>query len=126
MSVFKISDERKASLSSSYDVTIATIKRNLITDWNYKSDIVIQLLWTITNLVAYGFLGFAVGEGTGEFAPPYSMSLFLLASSAFWTMFTGNYEETSFCYFVMLRINCLELKRKNHTLYDWSDIYDLF
>ena len=97
MSLFKTKSENKEALSSTFDVTIATVKRNLITDWNYKSDIIIQLLWTLTNLVAYGFLGLAVGEGSGEYAPPYAMSLFLLSSSAYWTMFTGNYEETAFC-----------------------------
>ena len=97
MSVFKKIFKSDTMLSSTFDVTIATVKRNLITDWQYKSDIVIQLLWTITNLVAYGFLGLAVGSGTGDLAPLYPMSLFLLSSSAYWTMFTGNYEETAFC-----------------------------
>lgn len=97
MSVFKGDTKAKRSISSMYDVTLAGVKRSLITDWQYKSDIVIQLIWTITNLVAYGFLGLSVGQGTGDFAPNYSFSLFLLSSSAFWTMFTGNYEETSFC-----------------------------
>ncbi|MFW9925084.1 MAG: hypothetical protein ACFFDW_17555 [Candidatus Thorarchaeota archaeon] len=97
MSLFKGKRNNKETLSTTFDVTIATIKRNLITDWQYKSDIVIQLLWTITNLVAYGALGLSVGQGGGEFAPNYSFSLFLLASSAYWTMFTGNYEETAFC-----------------------------
>lgn len=97
MSLFKGDTNYKESISTTFDVTSATVRRNLITDWQYKSDIVIQLLWTITNLVAYGFLGLAVGAGEGKFAPPYSMSLFLLSSSAYWTMFTGNYEETAFC-----------------------------
>ncbi|MHA1557224.1 MAG: hypothetical protein ACTSPM_09865 [Candidatus Heimdallarchaeota archaeon] len=97
MSLFKGDTNYKKSISTTFDVTLATVRRNLITDWQYKSDIVIQLLWTITNLVAYGFLGLAVGAGEGDFAPPYSMSLFLLSSSAYWTMFTGNYEETAFC-----------------------------
>jgi len=97
MSLFKGDTNYEKSLSTTFDVTLATVKRNLITDWQYKSDIVIQLLWTLTNLVAYGFLGFAVGTGEGQYAPPYSMSLFLLSSSAYWTMFTGNYEETAFC-----------------------------
>lgn len=98
MSLFNLKlKQRDETLSSTFDVTIATIKRNLITDWQYKSDIVIQLLWTITNLVAYGFLGLSVGQGQGNFAPNYSFSLFLLASSSYWTLFTGNYEETSFC-----------------------------
>ena len=97
MSVFKGDTKFERSLSSTFDVTIATVKRNLITDWQYKSDIVIQLLWTLTNLVAYGFLGLAVGTASGEYAPPYSMSLFLLSSSAYWTLFTGNFEETAFC-----------------------------
>ncbi len=97
MSIFQKIFKSDTRLSSTFDVTIATVKRNLITDWQYKSDIVIQLLWTVTNLVAYGFLGLAVGQGGGDFAPPYSMSLFLLSSSAYWTLFTGNYEETAFC-----------------------------
>ncbi len=97
MSLFKGDTNYKQSLSTTFDVTLATVKRNLITDWQYKSDIVVQLLWTLTNLVAYGFLGLAVGTGAGNYAPPYSMSLFLLSSSAYWTMFTGNYEETAFC-----------------------------
>ncbi|MHA1442632.1 MAG: hypothetical protein ACTSPK_12345 [Candidatus Heimdallarchaeota archaeon] len=97
MSIFQKIFKSDTRLSSTFDVTIATVKRNLITDWQYKSDIVVQLLWTVTNLVAYGFLGLAVGQGGGDFAPPYSMSLFLLSSSAYWTMFTGNYEETAFC-----------------------------
>ncbi len=98
MSIFKRSPTTKdPRLSSIFDVTLATVKRNLITDWQYKSDIVIQFLWTVTNLVAYGFLGLSVGQGTGDFAPNYSFSLFLLSSSAFWTLFTGNYEETAFC-----------------------------
>jgi len=97
MSVFKRTTTREQNLSSVFDVTIATVKRNLITDWQYKSDIIIQFLWTVTNLIAYGFLGLSVGQGTGDFAPNYSFSLFLLSSSAFWTLFTGNYEETAFC-----------------------------
>ena len=97
MSIFKKMIKSDVRLSSTFEVTIATVKRNLITDWQYKSDIVIQLLWTVTNLVAYGFLGLAVGQGGGDFAPEYSMSLFLLSSSAYWTLFTGNYEETAFC-----------------------------
>ncbi|HUU79044.1 MAG TPA: ABC transporter permease [candidate division Zixibacteria bacterium] len=97
MSVFKGDTNYEKSLSSTFDVTFATVKRNLITDWQYKSDIVIQLLWTLTNLIAYGFLGLAVGTSTGKFAPPYDMSLFLLSSSVYWTLFTGNYEETAFC-----------------------------
>ncbi len=97
MSLFKGDTNYKESISTTFDVTSATVRRNLITDWQYKSDIVIQLLWTLTNLVAYGFLGLAIGEGASEYAPPYSMSLFLLSSSAYWTMFTGNYEETAFC-----------------------------
>lgn len=97
MSLFKSDNKAGKSLSSTFDVTIATVVRNLITDWQYKSDIVIQFVWTVTNLVAYGFLGLSVGQGSGDFAPEYSFSLFLLSSSAFWTMFTGNYEETSFC-----------------------------
>ncbi|NHJ06072.1 MAG: hypothetical protein EAX90_14695 [Candidatus Heimdallarchaeota archaeon] len=97
MSVFKGDTKYEKSLSSTFDVTLATVKRNLITDWQYKSDIVIQLLWTLTNLIAYGFLGLAVGTSEGEFAPPYDMSLFLLSSSVYWTLFTGNYEETAFC-----------------------------
>jgi len=97
MSIFKGDTKADKTLSSVFDVTIAGIKRNLITDWQYKSDIVIQLLWTVTNLVAYGFLGLSVGQGGGDFAPDYSFTLFLLSSSAFWTMFTGNYEETAFC-----------------------------
>lgn len=97
MSVFKGDTKAEKALVSMYNVTIAGVKRSLITDWQYKSDIVIQLVWTITNLVAYGFLGLSVGQGTGDFAPSYSFSLFLLSSSAFWTMFTGNYEETAFC-----------------------------
>ena len=97
MSLFKGDTKYEKSLSTTFDVTLATVKRNLITDWQYKSDMVIQLLWTLTNLIAYGFLGLAVGSGEGAYAPPYSMSLFLLSSSAYWTMFTGNYEETAFC-----------------------------
>lgn len=97
MSLFKGDTNYKQSLSTTFDVTLATVRRNLITDWQYKSDIVIQLLWTLTNLIAYGFLGLAVGTGASVYAPPYSMSLFLLSSSAYWTMFTGNYEETAFC-----------------------------
>jgi len=97
MSIFKKMIKSDVRLSSTFEVTIATVKRNLITDWQYKSDIVIQLLWTVTNLVAYGFLGLAVGQGGGDFPPEYSMSLFLLSSSAYWTLFTGNYEETAFC-----------------------------
>jgi len=97
MSVFKGDTKAKKAITSMYNITIAGVKRSLITDWQYKSDIVIQLVWTITNLVAYGFLGLSVGQGTGDFAPLYSFSLFLLSSSAFWTMFTGNYEETAFC-----------------------------
>ncbi|MHA1125140.1 MAG: hypothetical protein ACTSO7_02360 [Candidatus Heimdallarchaeota archaeon] len=97
MSIFQKIFKSDTRLSPIFDVTIATVKRNLITDWQYKSDIVVQLLWTVTNLVAYGFLGLAVGQGGGDFAPPYSMSLFLLSSSAYWTLFTGNYEETAFC-----------------------------
>ncbi|MGC9780392.1 MAG: ABC transporter permease [Candidatus Heimdallarchaeota archaeon] len=97
MSVFKSDTNHERALSSTFVVTLATVKRNLITDWQYKSDIVIQLLWTITNLVAYGFLGLSVGSGDSAFAPDYSFSLFLLTSSAYWTMFTGNYEETAFC-----------------------------
>lgn len=97
MSVFSGDSNYEKSLSTTFDVTLATVKRNLITDWQYKSDIVIQLLWTLTNLIAYGFLGLAVGTSEGQYAPPYSMSLFLLSSSAYWTLFTGNYEETAFC-----------------------------
>jgi len=97
MSVYKGDTKADRTLVSIYNVTIAGVKRSLITDWQYKSDIVIQLIWTVTNLVAYGFLGLSVGQGTGDFAPAYSFSLFLLSSSAFWTMFTGNYEETAFC-----------------------------
>lgn len=97
MSIFNGDTKGEKSLSSTFDVTFATVKRNLITDWQYKSDIVIQFVWTVTNLVAYGFLGLSVGTAAGAFAPPYPFSWFLLASSAYWTLFTGNYEETAFC-----------------------------
>ena len=78
MSVFKSDTNHEHALSSTFVITLATVKRNLLTDWQYKSDIVIQLLWTITNLVAYGFLGLSVGSGDSAFAPDYSFSLFLL------------------------------------------------
>jgi hypothetical protein len=97
MSIFKGKKQSEITLSSTFNVTIAAIQRNLITDWQYKSDLVVQLLWTLTNLVAFGVLGLAVGTGSGDFAPPYSMALFLLSSSSFWTLYTGNYEDTSFC-----------------------------
>ena len=66
MSVFKGDTKAEKTLCSMYNVTIAGVKRSLITDWQYKSDIVIQLVWTVTNLVAYGFLGLSVGQGTGD------------------------------------------------------------
>lgn len=97
MSIFKTSTEREAQLSSTFQVTIAAIQRNLLTDWRYKFEFLVQLLWSLTNIVAFGFLGLAVGTGDGEYAPPYTMALFLLSSSAYWTLFTGNYEETALC-----------------------------
>ncbi len=76
-------------------VAFATAKRNIITDLKYKTDFLIQATWSLVNVLAFAFLGFAVGQGDSEYAPKYTMSLFFVASAAYWTLFSAPFEEAS-------------------------------
>ncbi len=73
----------------------ATALRNLRADLKYKFEFVVQALWTFVNMLAFGFLGVAVGQGDSEYAPDYTMALFFVGSAAYWTLFSGNFEETT-------------------------------
>ena len=82
-------------MASITTVALATAKRNIIADLKYKFDFLVQATWSLTNVLAFAFLGFAVGQGDSKYAPAYSMSLFFVISTAFWTLFSSPYEETT-------------------------------
>jgi hypothetical protein len=78
-------------------VAASTAKRNITADFHYKFDFIVQALWSLTNMVAFAFLGAAVGQADSAFAPEYPMLFFFVVSSAFWTLFSAPYEEASVC-----------------------------
>ncbi|MHA1912474.1 MAG: hypothetical protein ACTSYA_12365 [Candidatus Kariarchaeaceae archaeon] len=78
-------------------VAAATAKRNITADFHYKFDFIVQALWSLTNMVAFAFLGAAVGQADSDFSPVYPMMYFFVISAAFWTLFSAPYEEASVC-----------------------------
>ena len=78
-------------------VAASTAKGNITADFHYKFDFIVQALWSLTNMVAFAFLGAAVGQAESDFAPEYPMLFFFVISSAFWTLFSAPYEEASVC-----------------------------